>query len=234
VQRFYLEVPIADGETEVALPSPIARQVATVLRMHPGDALTVFDGTGREWPCRVAEVARSGVRVTLGTPFVPAREPARRVTLCQALLKADKMEWVLQKGTELGVTRFEPLVTERVVASKRQAPERWHRILVEATEQCGRTHVPELTEPAPLDHALRMTGPSVCCWEGEGGRSLAAWLAAARPSDLRLFIGPEGGFSDAEADLARQRGAVMASLGPRILRAETAAIAATTLALLAS
>ncbi|HEU5317985.1 MAG TPA: 16S rRNA (uracil(1498)-N(3))-methyltransferase [Chloroflexota bacterium] len=233
VQRFYVEGPLADGASTVDLPPAVVHQVVAVLRMRVGDAVVIFDESGREWEGVLAEVTRHGARVRLQGVTVPQREAVRRVTLCQALLKADKMEWVLQKGTELGVARFEPLLTERVVAAKREAPERWRRILVEATEQCGRTRVPELVQPVPLQEALGGAATQVVCWEGEHERALAAWLAVDRPSELRLFIGPEGGFSEREANLARERDAVTVSLGPRILRAETAAVAASALALLA-
>jgi 16S rRNA (uracil1498-N3)-methyltransferase len=202
--------------------------------MREGDEVLVFDGSGREWRGSLASVSRSAVRVRLGSPAAPRREVARAVTLCQALLKADKMEWVLQKATELGVARFEPLLTDRVIAAKREAPERWRRILVEATEQCGGTRVPALAEPAPLESALAATGGrGALCWEEESELHLATWLAAGRPHELRLFVGPEGGFSKREAALARERGVASVSLGPRTLRAETAAVAASTLALLA-
>lgn len=235
VQRFYLERPVAEDQTELSLPPSLVRQVTTVLRMRVGDALIVFDGSGREWRGSILAIGRGDVRVRLGAPEAPEREATRRVTLCQALLKADKMEWVLQKATELGVARFEPLLTERVVAAKRTIPDRWQRILVEATEQCGRTRVPQVAPPAPIEDALSATprGSGVFCWEEERDVDLARWLAADCPRELRLFVGPEGGFSEREAKLARDRGATTVSLGARILRAETAAIAASALVLLA-
>ena len=233
MQRFYLDSPLGPDSSELALPAHIARQIHTVLRMRPGDAVVLFDSSGREWPATLTRADRDGVSARLGEPSAPTREAPRRVTLCQALLKSDKMEWVLQKGTELGVARFEPLVTERVVAAKRAAPERWQRILVEATEQCGRTRLPELAEPAPLEQALSGSGAGVMCWEQERAQSLADWIATERPNELRLFIGPEGGFTEREAAAASRAGVQTASLGPRILRAETAAIAASALVLLA-
>src|SRR5688572_8451633 len=117
VQRFYVEKPLVGGE--VPLPEHVARQVSTVLRMQPGDQVVLFDGSGPEW---VAELARTGKSVTarlLERRHGPVG-PARTVTLCQALLKGERMEWILQKGTELGVSAFQPLLTERVVAQKRQ------------------------------------------------------------------------------------------------------------------
>lgn len=238
--RFYVTGPLGDGGGEIALPPGAARQVTTVLRLRPGDAIRLFDGTGREWPATLAQAGRGEAVARLGEPGVPAREPARRVTLCVALLKGEKMEWVLQKGTELGVDAFQPLVTQRVeggagesrtVSESRQT--RWERIIVEAAEQSGRLTVPALKPPVRLAEALRTPEPKAFCWEDERESMLPAaldWRAATR---ARLFVGPEGGFTPEEVALARAAGARVASLGPLILRAETAAIVAATLALLA-
>jgi 16S rRNA (uracil1498-N3)-methyltransferase len=177
-----------------------------------------------------------------GRPHGGHRELHARVVLYQGLLKAAKFEWVLQKGTELGVAAFVPLRTERSVtgaedvgASKRA---RWQRILTEATEQCGRARVPDLAEPRPLAEAARALPPgdlALIPWEREHATALRAALATlgAAPAAIHLFIGPEGGFAAGEVALARECGARPVSLGPRVLRAETAAIAAVTLALAA-
>ena len=165
----------------------------------------------------------------------PARVPALQLVLCQALLKADRFEWVLQKGTELGVGAFVPLITRRVVAGRDGAAaklERWRRIVTEAAEQSGRTRVPALRAPVPLGTALAMPGARVMCWEQYAGPGLRDVLVAAGDGPLCLFIGPEGGFAPEEAAEAQRVGARLVSMGPRILRSETAAIAAAALALL--
>jgi 16S rRNA (uracil1498-N3)-methyltransferase len=230
VQRFYVDERLAGGE--LRLPESVARQVTTVLRMQPGERVVLFDGSGSEW---VGELTRAGKAATVR--LVERRDrpasPARRVRLCQALLKGERMEWVLQKGTELGVASFQPLLTERVVARRTDVPERWRRIVIEAAEQCGRTELPALQPPVSLEEALTGEGAHAFCWEGERQGSLWRALAGGGLKELSLYVGPEGGFSDGEAELARTRDAMVVSLGPLILRAETAAVAASSLALLA-
>jgi 16S rRNA (uracil1498-N3)-methyltransferase len=227
----------------------------TVLRLRAGDPVVLFDGRGGEWHAEVLSLRRGEamarqLRHEPGGPEAPLR-----LTLCPALIKADRFEWVLQKGTELGVAAFLPLLTRRVVgASGKGSPaerardrllktERWRRIVIEAAEQCGRTVVPEIHEPRALRTALAGGLPSVFCWEGGDGatpfrESLAHALAGAGPrgapaGEAQILIGPEGGFTPEEAAAAVEAGAVPATLGPRILRSETAAIAAAALALLA-
>ena len=230
MQRFYVEGRLDGGE--VALPAHVARQVTSVLRMKAGDRLALFDGSGPEW---VGELLHAGkaARVRLVERLEPAPAPRRAVTLCQAVLKGERMEWVLQKGTELGVVAFRPLLTERVVAQKEEVPARWRRIVIEAAEQCGRTVLPALHAPGQLTEALEMPGAQALCWENERTRTLWSYLAEGAPDVLRLFVGPEGGFTEREAEQARSAGATTVSLGEQILRAETAAVAASALALLA-
>ena len=230
MQRFWIDRPL-DG-SDVRLPDYLARQVSTVLRMKPGDRVALFDGSGSEW---IGELTAGGKSASVR--LIEKRDgpsgPRRRVTLCQALLKGERMEWVLQKGTELGVEAFQPVLTERVVARKSETPERWRRIVIEAAEQCGRTDVPAVHPPVSLDAALGGDGAHVFCWEGEGSATLWEQIAGGAPERLRLHVGPEGGFSDSEAERARERGVAVVSLGPLILRAETAAVAASALLLLA-
>jgi 16S rRNA (uracil1498-N3)-methyltransferase len=184
------------------------------------------------------------VTVRLGARVEGSAEPAARVVLCQGVLKAAKFEVVLQKCTELGVAAFVPLLCERAVAAADEAGEakrrRWARIAAEAMEQCGGTRLPEISPPRPLMHALAGLPPGAVAlipWEEERDTPLRAALESAGanrppiPAEVHLFIGPEGGFSTGEIALARRHGAIPVTLGPRILRAETAAIAAVTLAL---
>jgi 16S rRNA (uracil1498-N3)-methyltransferase len=234
--RFFVEAPLAAGE--IQLPPHIARQITTVLRMRPGDELILFNGTGGEWRAILTATGRTGASVDLVEQRDPQTEPALRLTLCQAMLKADKMEWVLQKGTEIGVHTFQPLLTQRTVAGGWSAAklDRWNRIVVEAAEQSGRTSVPAILAPVSLPEALAQSSRSIFCWETEGNlpfARVASHMRATEPlSPLTLFVGPEGGFSHEEAALARAAGAHIVSLGTRILRSETAAIAACVLALL--
>jgi 16S rRNA (uracil1498-N3)-methyltransferase len=234
VHRFYVPGPLAAGLVD--LPGPAAHQVLSVLRLRPGAPLVLFDGRGGEWSAKLAAAGREGVAARLLEHHTPAREAALRVTLGQALLKADRFEWVLQKGTELGVAAFQPLLTRRTVpggpgARSEGRLERWRRIVTEAAEQSGRCVVPRVAPPAPLAATLAEPGPTVLLWEGERERPFATALrlAAGEGGPVRLLVGPEGGFEAQEAAAAVTAGAFSATLGPRILRSETAALAAVAL-----
>src|SRR5688500_17416530 len=148
--------------------------------MKAGDRLALFDGSGPEWVGELLHAGKSA-RLRLLERREPAPVPRRAVTLCQAVLKGERMEWVLQKGTELGVVAFQPLVTERVVAHKEEVPQRWQRIVIEAAEQCGRTVLPTLHAPAHLAEALETPGAQALCWERERTRTLWSYLAEGAP-----------------------------------------------------
>jgi 16S rRNA (uracil1498-N3)-methyltransferase len=245
--RFVVEADALAEGAEIELDSDHAHQVRDVLRLAAGDALTLLDGVGGEWPATLSRVGRAGVVVRVGARQAGAAEPRAQVVLYQGMLKGAKFEVVLQKGTELGLAAFVPLLCEHGVAGGDELGAakrlRWRRILVEATEQCGRARVPELAEPCALARALVGLAPgtlAVILCPDEPGTSLRAALLDRRAGsegasragpEVALFVGPEGGFAHAEVALARQAGAVSVTLGPRILRAETAAIVAAALAL---
>ena len=256
VPRFFVEPPLRPGD--VVLPSHVARQVTTVLRLRAGDRLVLFDGSGGEWQAELRSAGQGLPRGRRGAaPLVGAcarllqyraesLEAPVRFTLCQALLKADKFAWVLQKGTELGVAAFVPLITRRVVAAAgpdalasrgpATKPDRWRRIVIEAAEQSGRCVVPTIHPPLRLEAVLRRAAPKVLCWEGEREQPFQDALHRALTrggTSVDVLIGPEGGFAAEEVQAAIDAGAVVASLGPRTLRSETAALAAAALALLA-
>ena len=231
---------------ELALPDDLAHQARDVLRLASGDTLRLLDGAGGEYPATITAMDRKRVMVRVGERVAGRADPTVRVVLCQGMLKAAKYEWVLQKGTELGVAAFVPLLCERAVAATEEASEskrrRWAKIVAEALEQCGGSRLPELAAPRPLMHALAGMPPGTVAmmpWEEAAARPLRAALldaaaaagGVASVSEVRLFIGPEGGFSPGEVALAARAGAIPVTLGPRILRAETAAIAAATLTL---
>ncbi len=238
-----LEVALTTG-AEIELPAEIAHQARDVLRLGTGATLRLLDGHGGEYPAEVVAVDRKRVIVRLGAREEVDVELPVRVTLCQGMLKAAKFEWVLQKGTELGVSAFVPMLCERAVAvheaSGEARRERWARILAEAMEQCGGARLPDLSAPRPLADLLADCPAGTIMlfpWEEEHEMPLRPALLAAihtlggieRTSEVRIFIGPEGGFSSAEAALARRHEAIPVTLGHRILRAETAAIVAAAL-----
>ncbi|CAA9273606.1 MAG: 16S rRNA (uracil(1498)-N(3))-methyltransferase [uncultured Chloroflexi bacterium] len=232
VPRFFIEARLSETGQHVPLPPETARQVATVLRLRPGDQVVLFNDGGPQWLAKLADVDRGATTVRLVEQQASRPSPPRGVTLCQALLKGEKMEWVLQKGTELGLAAFQPVLSDRVIARKSETPERWRRILVEAAEQCGRVTIPRLLPPLPLDQVLRTQERTLLCWEDEHALSLLDALRSAPGDPLRIVVGPEGGFAPHEVERARAASTEVVSLGPLILRAETAAIAASTLALL--
>ncbi|MGH2355076.1 MAG: 16S rRNA (uracil(1498)-N(3))-methyltransferase [Chloroflexota bacterium] len=239
MHRFFVETRLDGGE--VVLPGHIAHQVTAVLRMRPGAGLVLFDGSGGEWQAELLSVGREGARAQLLSHAVPpGREPSIQVILCQALLKADKVEWILQKGTELGMAAFRPLIMCRTVPVERAATQgrklaRWRRIVVEAAEQSGRCTVPAVYPPVPLEVVLREARATVLCWEDEQThpfRDAFGRALAEGDGRVQVIIGPEGGITPEEVRAAAKAGVHLASLGPRTLRSETAALAAAALALL--
>jgi 16S rRNA (uracil1498-N3)-methyltransferase len=227
--RFALS-PDQVSDQGVRFPPALAHQIRRVLRLRTGERVRVFDGTGVEHTVRLEVLSDREALGTIESSEWPRTEARLRVTLVQALLPRERFELALQKGTEVGVARIVPLVTERTIPAATLGEgrlERWRRIVVEAAEQSGRVLVPELADPQTLGEALRGTNDQPCllAWERERDRSIhraLSELAPAQPLRLTLVIGPEGGFSAAEVAMALQAGATAVSLGPRTLRAETA------------
>lgn len=201
-------------------------QLQRVLRLRDGDEIAVFDGRGSEWVARLR-----GASAELLRPVEAEVEPRTRLTLFQALIKPARFELVLQKGAELGVSRFVPFLAERSVAAGDRA-ERWRSIVVEAAEQSGRRIVPDVASVVSFEEALAeaaRTGAAYLPWERSESPTLAR---VHRPAgSVAIIVGPEGGFAEAEVARARSLGIQSISLGRRILRSETAAIAAVTLVL---
>lgn len=193
-----------------------------VVRARVGEEVELFDAAGNVARGVVETIERDQAVITAGEPL-PSRESPLSIRLAMAVIQLEKFELVLQKGTELGVKSFIPLVTERVdLRPERYSnkSERWSRIVFEAVKQCGRAVVPSIEEPASLDTILARDGAKIL---------FDADAASAMPHALHevtLLIGPEGGWSEDELRRARDHSAMFASLGPRRLRAETAAIAA--------
>lgn len=240
MQRFFLPgVPLAIGET-VDL-APLAHQLHTVLRLALGDQICLLDGEGWAYPAQILTLDRRRAAGLVQDRIPVTAEPVCRLTLYQCTLKLDKFEWILQKGTELGVSRFVPVVSQRSVVRPIQAvarkQARWQTIIQEAAEQCGRGRLPELSTPLTLQQALTQEqAPRCMAWEEGAGQneipSVHQWVGEmAQPSAMALLIGPEGGFDPAEAAQAQAEGWRFVHLGPRILRAETAALAGVTLIL---
>ena len=225
--RLFVPGPLAEGH-QLEIDGPPAHYLARVMRVGAGDALVLCDDLTGEWAARVVSAGKRSVLVEVASHLRP-REQVPDLWLCPALLKKDRFDLVLEKATELGVARLQPVLTRRCVADKLN-PERARQIAVEAAEQCARTALPELGEVLRLDALLREWPAARTLFFADelGGEPAAQAFAASAPA--ALLIGPEGGFDDAERSAIREHPQARAiSLGPRILRGETAAIAATSL-----
>ena len=229
--RFFVSPDTFLGE-RVRLRGAAAHQLRHVLRVRPGERIVLLDDTGQEFETELDAVEADACEGHVVAQRRSPNEPRVRLTLYAALLKHDKFEWVLQKGVELGVAAFQPVVTERCVAGEARPHrlERWRRIVREAAEQSERGLIPPLAASLGFAAAVAQAaqaGLSLIPYEEEHVRSLRAVLRAQPPATVfNLFIGPEGGFTPAEIELARSQGVLPVTLGPRILRAETASLAA--------
>lgn len=208
------------------------RHLTKVLRLTPGAEVTLFDGCGTEIAGQLASVGPRSAEISLGQRrVVPV--PSSALTLLQVLPRGARMDLIVQKTTELGISRIVPILGQRSVArSPRDGGRRWQKIAQEAARQSGRADVPEIAPVQPLVQALadaqRPDGQRFVLWEEERSHSLRHALTATRQA-VALLIGPEGGLAAEEVTQARDHGFVVAGLGPRILRSETAAIVAVVL-----
>lgn len=226
--------PEADGAaTEVALSRDESHHVTRVLRLKPGDPLAVFNGRGREWQGVLQSIHGDGARVRLGAEIHGVTDPRLEVVLFQGLCRAERMEWVIQKATEVGVAGFRPIGAERAEARPPglERLQRWRRIALEACKQCGRRTVPEIAEPGAFPCEPPEGGLALMLTVGSGVRPLSDLVSGPRPERVWVAVGPEGGFSDAEIELHTSGGWLAAGLGPRTLRTETAGVVAATIVL---
>ena len=241
--RFHCPVPLSAG-AEIDLPAGAARHVQ-VLRMQPGQTITLFegaqDGAGGEWQATILRMGRSDVQVRVDSHTPTERENTRPVHLLAGITANERMDWLVEKATELGVTSITPLLAERSVlklkgerGDKKRA--HWQAVAVAACEQCGRNRVPVIHEAVSLAQWLQKQAPQATDVRAilslaEGTQPLQKVLAT--PDQPVYFLsGPEGGLSAAEEALARAQGFAPVTLGARVLRAETAPLAALVLATL--
>lgn len=233
--RFHCPAPLAP-DARIALPEAVAHHALRVLRLRPGAAITLFDGTGGEYPA-VLRPDEAGHWADTGAFNPVERELSGHITLLQGLAAGDKMDWIVEKAVELGAAHLVPIVADRSVLrlagqrlDKRLA--HWRAIACAASEQCGRNRLMTIAEPVKLAEALRQPapadGPALFC-HPDGAVPLADALQPVRDR-LSLLVGPEGGWSDAELATAAGQGLVPVTLGPRVLRTETAGLALITAA----
>jgi len=231
IPRVYIDRNLQSGH-EVLLPEQAGEHVARVLRLERGHPMILFNGDGREYDATLASLAKRAVTAEVGVGRDVDREAPLKLTLVQGIARGEKMDWILQKATELGVTHIVPIVTERteVKLDEDRAERRlahWHSVIAGACEQSGRARLPTIEPPQRLNR-----------WLGALGDAAALRLALLPDGDAALrqlpamdhgailAVGPEGGFSDNDIALFMQTGFRGLRLGPRILRTETAGIAA--------
>ena len=226
LSRFFIDAPLSLGQHE--LPEAQAHYISRVLRHVAGDAVQLFDGSGQEYLGELIEVGKKAVRVELREQLAGQAESPLRIHLGQGLSRGERMDWAIQKATELGVSEITPIVSERCEvrlkderADKRLA--HWRQVAISACEQCGRSVLPVIHAPITLAE-----------WQGHVQAELKLVLhpvaapleSHARPHNLAFLIGPEGGLSEAEVEQAKAAGFHAARLGPRVLRTETAPVVA--------
>lgn len=228
--RFYCPQPLAAGSI-VDLPEAVARHLQ-VLRMNAGDPLVLFNGAGGEYRAALASLGKKSASAMVEGFDAREAELPFAVTLAQGLPEGSKMDWIVEKAVELGVTAIEPLAAQRSVVrlSGERAEKRiahWEGIVVAASEQCGRNRLAKVAPVAEFGRwAAAPSSTRRILLSPRATQSLAGWAAGVAPHDVCVMIGPEGGFSEQEEDLALANGALALSMGPRVLRTETAGLTA--------
>lgn len=234
MNRFFIQPEYIKGKN-VHFPSDLSHQIVHVLRLKEGDPVEVLDNFGMVYHVALdIDPAEKIVQGRILDSSMTKGEPTVAIELCVGLSHRDKFEWILQKGTEIGVSVFTPFISSRTLVQsgdlKPKRRDRWERIIREAAEQSGRGKLPELNDPVPFSSLLQAEPSedvlSLIAWEGKNPEEsrLNDLLKGFSGSRIRLLVGPEGGFSEGEVDAALECGCQVVSLGTRILRMETAAI----------
>jgi 16S rRNA (uracil1498-N3)-methyltransferase len=249
--RIYISPESITKKNGIAVPPDKSRHLMTVMRCKYGDELTVIDGRGKAYLARISDIRKKTVMIDILSETIQDAESSVPIILCQGILKGDKMDLVIQKATELGISEIIPAISVRCQVKETRKTQRWRKLAEEAAEQCGRAVIPDVREPQPFAGIFEMpaiehAAARLIFWEG-GGMSLDEAMEktaissgiSAGTTDITadvtteravvIFIGPEGGFASSEIEAVESRGIIRATLGKRILRAETAAIAAVTL-----
>jgi len=233
MSRFYVP-PENISEGTIHISGKEAHHILDVMRMSEGDQVVVFDGTGKEYTgfIKQADTAKGELFVEVVRVDTPSRGTAPRVTLAQAVPKKGRMDYIVEKATELGVSAIIPLTSERTIVrpderSAGKKAQRWRAIAVEASKQCGRPDVPEVCGITPYDDVLGDIGGydlAVIACLSEGTMPLKQVLPGALPGKVIIFIGPEGDFTPEEIEKALQKKCRAVSLGPRVLKSDTAGL----------
>ncbi|MBS0226499.1 MAG: 16S rRNA (uracil(1498)-N(3))-methyltransferase [Proteobacteria bacterium] len=228
--RVHVDAGLRAG-AELALPETSAAHLTRVLRLQAGDSCIVFDGRGHEADAQLVAIDKRGARVRIGEVRTPANESPVRITLLQGVARGEKMDLILQKGTELGVTAFAPVFSDRsevkldgARAAKRL--EHWRGVVISACEQSGRAFVPDVQPPVALANALSTLAPTTRLLLDPVASMSCRTALATGQRDVALAVGPEGGWSPQDRSLLEAQGFLGVRLGPRVLRTETAGLAA--------
>lgn len=228
IHRVYTDQALEPG-TQLTLDGPQAHYLGRVLRVAPGQVIVLFNGDGRDYACDVREAGRNSLALDVRSRLPAKPESPLHITVVQAVSRGERMDQTLQKCTELGAAAFQPVWSERVEvrlkgAKLEKRQQHWDGVVISACEQSGRAVVPTVKPALPLTDWLRAPSAGVRLVLAPGAERGLAAVSPGKP--VELAVGPEGGFSDAEIDLLVAKGVQAVSLGPRILRTETAAPAA--------
>ncbi|MFO8047742.1 MAG: 16S rRNA (uracil(1498)-N(3))-methyltransferase [Desulfosudaceae bacterium] len=238
MRKFFIDEPVADIGTVYRIKAPDSRHIKDVLRLKPGAFIRLFNEAGQQFEAAIQSVSAEGVEVIITAAFAGRNESRARITVAQAFLKNKKMDSLVRQLTELGITAWVPVVTEHAVVKPdpRRLPariSRWQTIAREAVKQCERDVIPDIQPPLTLEEALadNQQYDLKIIFTARGGRPLSE-IAADAPEapSLLILLGPEGGFSPREIELAESHGFEPAMMGRRVLKADTAAVAACALA----
>lgn len=221
--RFF--APLENIGEKIRITGEDVLHIGKALRMRPGDVLTVCDGEKTDYECVIEEISKKEILCKITSQHENINEPAAEIILFQGIPKGAKMELVIQKCVEIGVTRFVPFISERTVAKSFGKNERWNKISLEAAKQSGRGIIPIVEEPKTFEQAvlqLMELDLPILAYEEEKEFTLKKALRGKNPKKIGIMIGPEGGIDKREATLARDKGINVVTLGNRILRTETA------------
>jgi 16S rRNA (uracil1498-N3)-methyltransferase len=229
LHRFFIDRAIEEAGVQHFSDAEMAHQLRRVFRLHEGDKAIFFDGSGTDHVCEIVSFAKDEVAVRVLESVPAKRFSDKKVALAMSLIKKDNFEWVIQKGTELGVSEFIPLISERS-EKKGFNMERARKIMIEACEQSGRGDMPTVAEPVALQDFLAAERRPLAVFHTQGAAMFPENIPGAK--DIVICIGPEGGWSDAEIESFKEKGASAVRLNAPVLRAETAAVSAASLLLL--
>ena len=237
IPRFYTPDSLEPGQAFTLSPE-LFRHAIQVLRLQPNDPMILFNGERGEYLCRLNTVSKREASLIIEAFHAVERESSQRLTLVQSIIKPDKMDFAIQKCTELGISVIQPVITQRSVVRLGQDKQdkklaHWQAIAISACEQSGRTSIPDILPPLSLEHWLAQTPhintARLFFMPGDYPRLNSLGLLPSDTQTIEVLIGPEGGFTEEEISHCLAQGLIGASLGPRVLRAETAAVTVTAL-----